>query len=499
MPNTLPPGDARFRVLADNIPQLAWIADEKGWIFWYNRRWFEYTGTTLEQMRGWGWKAVHHPDHLDRVVAKISRCFETGTAWEDTFPLRRHDGAWCWFLSRAMPIENAEGKVIGWFGTNTDVTEQRNFEMALREADERKDEFLATLAHELRNPLATVRAALEALELEPEDREAAARTRQVALRQTTHLAALLDDLMDVSRITRGKLTLTLDRVAVGDVLAQAVEMLAHRAPERAFEVSVEPPDLQVRGDRLRLVQLVGNLLSNAVEHSPVDGRITVMARADGETVVLEVRDEGRGIAPENVPHLFDMFRQGRGGARTPRGLGIGLALVRLIAELHGGSAEGHSEGLGQGSVFRVRLPRELSQAPPARAKAEAAAPGASPSARVLVVDDNEDLADLTALRLRARGFEVDVAYGGEEALERIAASGPTVVVLDLGMPDVSGFEVARRIRRAHGDGAPLLIAVSGWAQESDVRMAREAGFDHHLTKPASVAAIEALIGSARGN
>ena len=478
--------DERFRILADNIPQLAWMADEKGWIFWYNRRWFEFTGTTLEEVEGWGWRKVHHPDHVDRVVEKISRHFRDGEPWEDTFPIRSREGEYRWFLSRATPIRGDDGGVVCWFGTNTDITEQREIEEALKEADRRKDEFLATLAHELRNPLAAVQGSLQVVEGGATEGERHWATR-VGLRQVEHLGRLIDDLLDVSRITRGKIKLRRGPVLVGDVVERAVDTVRPLVRERRqrLEVTTRDDELWVEADAIRLAQVLTNLLHNAAKYSDEGSRIRVTVEAEGPDCVVHVDDEGRGIAPESLGSIFEMFAQGQTGREEGGGgLGIGLTLAKLLVEMHGGSITAHSDGAGRGSRFSVRLPLsaesltdeilvELENAPRALAH------------RILVVDDNEDLADITAMQLRSRGHHTHVCYDGPSALEAIEEFQPRVVLLDIGMPDMDGFEVARRIRQDPSLRDVVLVAVTGWGQEADRRLAAEAGFDHHITTPAS--------------
>ena len=351
--------EERFRTLADNIAQLAWMADETGRVFWYNRRWFEYTGRTLEEMQGWGWQKVHHPDHVQSVIEKISRCFETGEIWEDTFPLRARDGTYRWFLSHALPIRDERGAITRWFGTNTDVTDRREAEEALLEADRRKDEFLAVLAHELRSPLAPILTAARILQMKGSPDPQLQKPRETIVRQTLQLSKLVDDLLDVGRITAGKLSLDKRRVELNDIVKQAVETCAPVIERRRHTLNVgfseAPVYLDV--DAARMVQVVGNLLNNAAKYMQEGGRILVTAFADGGTAVIRVRDEGVGIPPEMLGRIFQRFIQlGSSGHRAEGGLGIGLSLVKALVDLHGGSVDARSDGIGTGSEFTVRLP-----------------------------------------------------------------------------------------------------------------------------------------------
>jgi PAS domain S-box-containing protein len=351
--------EERFRTLADNIAQLAWMADETGRVFWYNRRWFEYTGRTLEEMQGWGWQEVHHPDHVQSVIEKISRCFETGEIWEDTFPLRARDGTYRWFLSHALPIRDERGAITRWFGTNTDVTDRREAEEALLEADRRKDEFLAVLAHELRSPLAPILTAARILQMKGPPDPQLQKPRETIVRQTLQLSKLVDDLLDVGRITAGKLSLDKRRVELNDIVKQAVETSAPVIERRRHTLNVgfseAPVYLDV--DAARMVQVVGNLLNNAAKYMQEGGRIDLTAFADGGTAVIRVRDEGVGIPPDMLGRIFQRFIQlGSSGHRAEGGLGIGLSLVKAMVDLHGGSVDARSDGIGTGSEFTVRLP-----------------------------------------------------------------------------------------------------------------------------------------------
>ncbi len=351
--------EERFRTLADNIAQLAWMADETGRVFWYNRRWFEYTGRTLEEMQGWGWQKVHHPDHVQSVIEKISRCFETGEIWEDTFPLRARDGTYRWFLSQALPIRDERGAITRWFGTNTDVTDRREAEEALLEADRRKDEFLAVLAHELRSPLAPILTAARILQMKGPPDPQLQKPRETIVRQTLQLSKLVDDLLDVGRITAGKLSLDKRRVELNDIVKQAVETCAPVIERRrhTLKVGFSEAPVYLDVDAARMVQVVGNLLNNAAKYMQEGGRIHVTAFADGGTAVIRVRDEGVGIPPEMLGRIFQRFIQlGSSGHRAEGGLGIGLSLVKALVDLHGGSVDARSDGIGTGSEFTVRLP-----------------------------------------------------------------------------------------------------------------------------------------------
>jgi PAS domain S-box-containing protein len=351
--------EERFRMLADNIAQFAWMADATGSRFWHNRRWLDYTGRTLEEMKGWGWQTVHHPDHVQAVVARLRRCVETGEPWEDTFPLRAADGTYRWFLARAVPIRDPNGRVVRWFGTNTDVTDQRAKEEALVLADRNKDEFLALVAHELRSPLSPILAAVRLLMLTGPPDPALQKLRETILRQTLHLSRVVDDLLDVGRIISGKLRLDHEVADLNAIVKQAMETCSPEIERRRHtlqSVLAESP-FYVDVDAARIVQVVCNLLNNAAKYMRDGGRIELTVSAHDSMAVICVRDEGVGIGPEMLGRLFHRFVQVDSSRhRAQGGLGIGLALVKAIIDMHGGTVEATSEGIGKGSVFTVRLP-----------------------------------------------------------------------------------------------------------------------------------------------
>jgi PAS domain S-box-containing protein len=351
--------EERFRMLADNMAQLAWTCDKLGNCTWYNKRWLEYTGLAFEDMMGWDWSKVHHPDHLERVVARVKSSAETGEPWEDTFPLRGKDGVYRWFLSRAYPIRDEQGSIIRWFGTNTDIDDQRRAEESLREADRRKDEFLGMLAHELRNPLAAISNAVQVVQHKGNDAETVRWATELVSRQVRHMVRQVDDLLDVSRIGRGKIELCMERIELATVVNHAVEAVSPLCENRRHELTVKLPSdpMLVEGDAVRLTQVVGNLLNNACKFTDGGGRIWLTVEQEGEQAVIRVRDTGVGIGASDLHRIFEVFTQADTSLeRSREGLGLGLALVKSLVELHGGAVEAHSAGHGQGSEFVVRLP-----------------------------------------------------------------------------------------------------------------------------------------------
>lgn len=366
----------------------------------------------------------------------------------------------------------------------------------LREADRRKDEFLAMLAHELRNPLAPIRNGLEVMKLAADDPTTFEHTREMMDRQVRLLARLVDDLLDVSRITRGKADLRREHVDLRDAAGRAVETIRPLLEASRHKLTVKLPNepVPVWADPTRLAQVVGNLLNNAAKYSEDQTPIELEVRREGTSAVVSVRDQGVGIAPEMLPKVFDLFTQAqRTIDRSQGGLGIGLTLVRSLMELHGGTVEAKSLGIGHGSEFIARMPirhDEASVRPKENAKPTSAA---RQSRRVLVVDDNVDAAKSMALLLRFHGHQVSVAHSGPQALELAVEQHPEIVLLDIGLPGMDGYEVARAIRTQSFGRAMLLVALTGYGQEDDRRRTHDAGFDHHLTKPADIKVLSRLI------
>jgi PAS domain S-box-containing protein len=641
-----------FRALANSIANLAWMARPDGWIYWYNDQWYAYTGTTPADMEGWGWERVHDPATLPAVKKEWQQSIASGTPFEMVFPLRGADGQFRRFLTRVNPVRDSGGNVVQWFGTNTDVenerrateanaelrererlakeeaelqkrllhslfmqaptliavlrgpehrielanpqiceawrrtgaevinrplfdvlpeardqvfpslladayrsgtpyvgketpatfqrrdgtletayfdfvyspfrgvdgeiegvfaiasdvTEQvlaRNQVNQLREAAEAanraKDEFLAMLGHELRNPLSPILTALQLMRLR--GTEGSERERTVIERQVTHLTRLVDDLLDVSRIARGKVQLKEELLELAEVVAKAVEMTSPLLEQRTHTLDLDVPrsGLPLRGDATRLSQVITNLLTNAAKYTAAGGHITVRATEEQGQVVLRVRDTGIGIAPDVLPHVFDLFVQGRQALdRSQGGLGLGLTIVRNLVEHHGGSVSAYSQGRGAGSEFVVRLPKATAAAVAqdrgaANAEAGITTTTSAGGPRVLVVDDNVDAAEMLAAALTVKGCQTRVAHDGPAALLAAEKFRPEIGFLDLGLPVMDGYELAMRLRDIPDLHPIRLIAVTGYGQESDRLKTRQAGFHDHLVKPVDLGAVDKVL------
>ena len=431
---------------------------------------------------------------VQRLTGELVRMGGSGKLLLQAF---HADGHRIWLDYRCESVHDSSGRVTALRGSMQDITERVRAEEALRQADQRKNEFLAMLAHELRNPLAPISSGAQLLGQDGLD---PARTRQISAiiaRQVRHMAGLVDDLLDVSRVTRGLVVLTKERIDINGVVRDAVEQVQALVRDKGHTLNVHllPQPCFVLGDRKRLVQVVGNLLHNAAKFTDRGGRIDVTVGAGQDAVQLEVVDNGIGMLPAELERAFDMFVQGeRTPDRSLGGLGIGLALVRSLVELHGGSVSVASSGQGMGTTFTVRLPRCAERAGDAGEASNTSAPGGR--LKVLVVDDNVDAAQVLAMVVGAAGHAVRVEHDPHTALAHAGAFAPDVCLLDIGLPGMDGYELARRLRSDPATAPAILVAVTGYGQDQDRRNSTAAGFDHHLVKPVDMAALEKILAGA---
>jgi PAS domain S-box-containing protein len=492
--------EERFRQLAENINEVFWMTDPQTTQLLYispafERVWGRSCQSLYENPRSF-MDAVH-PEDRERLRIDVLEKQSRGEQVDKEYRVVRPDGSIRWVRDRAFPVKDDAGQFYRLVGIIDDFTERKCAEDALKEANRRKDEFLATLAHELRNPLAPVRNAAQVLRMkalaDPQLRSA----RDIIDRQVHQMVRLIDDLLDISRITRGKLQLRKERVELAPVVQSSIEASRPLIDKQAHDLTVCLPQesVHLEADPIRLAQVFSNLLNNAAKYTEKGGHVWLTAeRQDGELVV-SVRDTGIGIAAEHLPELFEMFSQVTPALeRSQGGLGIGLAMVRGLVGLHGGSVEARSAGLGRGSEFIVRLPVVGT---PMQGRPEPSADGerpcAGPKCRILVADDLQDSMYSLAIMLRLAGHDVQTAHDGLEAVQAAATFRPDVVLLDIGMPKMNGYEAARHMRQEPWGKDMLLVALTGWGQEEDKRRAFEAGFDHHLTKPVDPAALVKLL------
>jgi len=441
-----------------------------------------------------------HVDDREMVSEAVTQTLELDAPYEVELRTINSDGKTVWVFANATVQRDEEGRALKMIGATCDITEHKHSEQKLLEADRRKDEFLATLAHELRNPLAPLKTALELISRGGGDESIVESARCMMERQVKHMSRLIDDLMDVSRITCGKLKLRCERVNMADVIQEAINISRDACTSKKHEVRISLPDdpLHVFGDSLRLEQALGNLLNNACKYTPSGGSIEVMAVREGAEIKIKVKDNGVGISPAMLPRVFNLFTQADDSLdRSAGGLGVGLSLVRGLVELHGGSVAAFSDGAGLGSEFVIRLPSMVAEHHPERSQVlrEDDKSSAVVPKRYLVVDDNEDAAEMLSLLLEMEGHETRKACDGVEAVKRAEEFKPDIVLLDIGLPRLNGYEACRAIREKSKEAPPVIIAITGWGQADDRRKATEAGFNGHLVKPVDYEALKDILRS----
>ena len=504
-------GDRQFRTLADSIPQLAWMARPDGFIYWYNARWHEYTGKTPDEMEGWGWQTVHDPDKLPSVMERWTASIASGEPFDMVFPLRGADGRFRPFLTRVMPVLGKDGRVVHWFGTNTDITERQKFEDELKVAKEEaeaanqaKTQFLAVLSHELRTPLNPILLATSTMLERPFDPDEVRPTLEM-IRQNVNLQArLIDDLLDVMRIVRGKMPLHWEVADCHKIIDQAIQICRSEVSGHDLRLRVEPVAQyhHVNGDAARLQQVLWNLIKNAVKFTPEGGSITVRTRNEfdpgvpGGRIVIEVSDTGIGIEPKILSTIWEPFQQGETTiTRRFGGLGLGLAICKGVVEAHGGTLEAESDGRDRGTTFRIML-----KALPEQTAEDDREPIAfalehdqdeSGPLRILVVEDEPATLRLMARLLGGLGHAVTTASTIASAYAAFLAAEFDLVVSDIGLPDGTGLDLMRRIVALRGR-VPA-IALTGYGMEEDILRSREAGFTAHMTKPIDFTKLQVMI------
>lgn len=617
--------EQRLWQLVDNIPQLAWMADASGAIHWYNKRWYDYTGTTPQEMEGWGWQSVHDPEILPKVLDAWKLSLASGAPFEMTFPLRGKDGTFRQFFTLVVPLKNSDEEIVQWFGTNTDVstlyrtqaalqkteelleeglstgrmmvwewdirnqlvhysenakeligynspdpavawssvhpddvdalrasvnlalkersplhqltrrirpdtgallwvetrgrvvldsqgepelmrgimmdiTDRINAENELKNTNLRKDEFLAMLAHELRNPLAPISTSAQILKIPNLDAENIKFASDTIARQVKHMSDLIDDLMDVSRVTRGLVKLQSDVVDLKLVVASALEQARPIIDARYHTLTTDITDAPtfVKGDATRLIQVISNLLNNSAKYTPEAGNISLHLSTNKTEALITVTDNGIGILPSLLPHIFDLFTQAeRLPDRSQGGLGLGLTLVKSIAGLHGGSVSAKSNGHGTGSTFSITLPLLL-ELKNENTSSDLTAPIAESEPLVLmIVDDNLDAASTLATLMKTKGHTVITRHDAYSALEFPDKKSIQVFILDIGLPDIDGYDLVKRLKANPQTEGALFIALTGYGQPQDRAFSAAAGFDHHLLKPVNVNAILNLLAQSK--
>ena len=491
---TLQGADYSYRALIEAMQQGAVSLSGDGTILYCNRGFADMLKTPHEKAIG-ATVAAFLPASQQALFEPMLRQGRTRNS-QGELQFQAADGTLLPVYVALAPLPPAEA--VSLCMVVTDLTEQKKHQ-DLQEENRRKDEFLAMLAHELRNPLAPIQNALAVLQHPGCTDEKVTYSREIIERQVHQLSRLVDDLLDVSRITLGKVKLQKEPVELASILGRAIETSrpAIDSQRHRLTLSLESSDARLQADSTRLAQVIGNLLTNAAKYTDKGGEIFLTTQRQGGEILIRVRDTGMGISPELLPHVFDLFIQGdRALARSEGGLGIGLTLVRRLVELHGGKVEAHSAGPGKGSEFVVRLPALAEEFPSIEKKVCAVdRPNGHACRSVLIVDDNKDGADSLALLLNLMGHKVHISYTGPEALEAAKVVRPHVVLLDIGLPGMSGYDVARRLRDRTVFGTTVLVAMTGYGQREDRQLSREAGFHHHLVKPVNPEVLQGLLES----
>lgn len=480
----------RFRILSESMPQMVWTALASGQVDYVNRTLTEYSGKTTDELKGWGWIDLLHNDDRQSYIDAWRAALDTGQPLQVEHRLLKRDGEYRWHLTRALPMYDADGHIALWVGTNTDIHDQKRVEAELKDEHQRKDQFLALLAHELRNPLAPLGNAVQIFPAVQHDPVKAAELVAIMQRQVKQMSRLIDDLLDLARITQGRIVLRREKTLVSSITAAAVEAVQPWIKERQHQLTVTLPseELWIDADAARLSQILTNLLQNAAKYTEPGGQITLTVERADQQIVFRIQDNGPGLSAAMLTRIFDLFMQVEQTLnRAHGGLGIGLTLVRTLVELHGGTITAHSDGLGHGSTFVVRLP--LSEHPAndsANAKGVELAAEPLPAMHVLVVDDVQASAKTLAMMLTVLGQNVEIALDGPGAIAAASTGTFDLAFLDIAMPGMDGLEVATHLRSNPDLEKLVLVALTGFGQDDDRQRSFAAGFNEHLIKPTSI-------------
>lgn len=476
----------RFRRTCDSAPVMIWVSDDSKRCTWFNKQWLEFVGQPMAHELGDGWRENIHQNDLHFSIETYTRAFDARMPFTMEYRLKHHSGEYRWVMDKGIPHYDANNEFAGYIGSCVDIEDHKRSDQALKDANRRKDEFLATLSHELRAPLAPIRNALHILGMRQFPDAELRWSHEVIVRQVGHLSHLMEDLLDVSRISQNRIVLRKSRADIGKIIEDAVATYRPHLPagDHVLNVTLPVPDIHVDVDSLRLAQVIGNLLNNAAKYSERGSPIELRCYRQDDQAVISVRDRGIGIAPEMTSSIFEMFAQVTSALeRSNGGLGVGLALARHIVDLHGGTIEARSDGVGKGSEFLVRIPiaPEINAIGVAGSMEEGARDFRKQ--RILVADDSRDSADSLSLLLSIAGHEVRAVYTGKDAIELLLSFQPTVALLDIGMPIVSGLDVCKHIRNQPWGKTVTIIAQTGWGRPEDRQMTSDAGFDYHVVKP----------------
>ena len=489
--------ERRYRALADAMPQIVWSARPDGCLDYFNRRWYEFSGYPEGQSGDPSWLPILHPDDVAPCLQVWQEAIQSGEPYQFEYRfMDRATGTYRWHLGRALPVRDDAGRIERWFGTCTDIDEQKRLEESLREANAAKDQFLVMLAHELRNPLAPLLSTLFVLEQDDAVRRTHGESLNRMDRQLRRLHRKVDDLLETSRVVLGHARLRSERLDLTRLLTTVVEDRRSLLEEAgvALTITTPPTPVWVIGDADRLAQVFDNLLDNEAKFVDRGGAVTVVLTVESapSQAVIAFSDTGIGFAPEIQDRLFDVFAQADQSLdRNRGGLGLGLAVVKGLIEQHGGSVTAASAGVGLGATFTLRL--ALEPEPLALAASPEAPTPAAGASRILVIEDHRDAAESLRTLLEVLGHEVRVAFTGREGVDAALRWTPNIVLSDIGLPELDGYEVARRLRREPSFTNVLLVALTGYSADDDRRRSKDAGFDHHLVKPADVGELQRVL------
>ncbi len=515
MQEALRQSEERLRFIADTIPHIVWATDAYGVTDYVNQQWIEYTGLSLEAAMDYGWQDLLHPDDLPQVQEFWAEACQTATLYEIEYRLRRADGAFRWHLVKGRPMRDQQGQVMKWFGTCTDIHNQKQAELdraqllseteAAREeaeaANRSKDEFVAVVAHELRSPLNSIAGWAQLLRTRRLDEATIAKGLDTIYRNTHSQVQLIEDLLDISRMVRGILHINFTPLTLSDVVEAALEIVRPTAEAKQIQLETQlRKTAQISGDINRLQQIVVNLLTNAIKFTPEAGRVEVLLGQGQEQVELQIRDNGKGIAPEFLPLIFDRFAQGQRNTSSKDGLGLGLAIVKNLVELHHGTISVESPGVGQGATFTVRLPVLKAIADRAMGSEEGGIlePSALAGMRIFVVDDEPDMLELIRFVLEEYGATVQSALSAAATLDQLPQFKPDILISDIAMPNGNGYELLQQLQSLPQPDIPA-IALTAYASATYEERSLQAGFQQHLTKPVETEVlVTAIVNLVRG-
>jgi PAS domain S-box-containing protein len=500
--NALRQSELMFRTLADTMPQIFWVTQPDGYHEYFNKRWYDYTGKTVEQTSGEGWQKILHPDDVQRTIEVWQNSLRTGKTYDNEYRLLRADGEYHWHLGRAFPLRNQDGQIVKWFGSCTDIHDQklvieeraqalvqeRAARIELEEASRMKDDFLAIVSHELRSPLNPILGWSQLLLSRQLNAEKTTQALEIIERNAKLQTRLIDDLLDVSRILRGKLSLNIYVVDLVVTIEAALETVRLAAEAKSIHIQTQLDSAigKIAGDSNRLQQVVVNLLTNAVKFTPVGGQVKIQLQQVGSNAQIQVTDTGQGISPDFLPYVFERFRQADDATtRKFGGLGLGLAIVRHIVELHSGSVQVASPGEGLGATFTVTLPLKTAVSLKSEDKGLPNDSSNLQGLQIVAVDDDVDSLNLLRFILEGYGAKVTAVASAREALEAIAKTQPDLLISDIAMPEIDGYTLIRQVRasEASGDGRLPAIALTAFAGETNQQKIIAAGFQKHITKP----------------